>query len=124
MLLLKKIDWIIIIVSIFGICALFVFFYQPSQNVRLVIWADGTRTVRSLSDATFKITSKTGSVTVKVSDGKVRLIKSTCTDKWCIQMGPISRPGESMVCLPSKIMVTIEAEKPDAGGNQPDMITR
>ncbi len=125
MLGLRKLDWLLILFSLAGIILSLIFFYQPSQQKHLVIWADGERTVRSLHDSTFEVKSKSGSVTVKVSDGKVRLVESTCHDRWCIRMGPISRPGESMVCLPSKILVTIEARSPDdKDPDIPDMITR
>lgn len=43
-----------------------------------------------------------------VETGKVRVTESTCPDKVCARTGWISRPGQSIVCLPNKVVVRIE----------------
>lgn len=53
-----------------------------------------------------------GSVVV-IRDGAVSLRDATCPDRLCQQMGPISRGGESILCLPNRISIVIVAEEVD-----------
>ncbi len=123
MIPLKKIDKIIILVSILGIILSFIMIYRKSDRKILVVYADNKETIYSLKDADFTVKSREGSVNVKIRDGKVKVVESSCPDKWCTRMGKISAPGESIVCLPSKIFLIIrEAGKKNDNGI--DSITR
>lgn len=55
----------------------------------------------------FMVKSSEGYLYVEISEGKVRVIDSTCRDKLCIKEGWISHIGESIVCLPNRISITI-----------------
>ena len=46
-------------------------------------------------------------LTVAVSGGKVWIAESTCPGGDCVARGTISRPGESIVCLPARVTVSI-----------------
>ena len=46
-------------------------------------------------------------LTVAVSGGKVWIAESTCPGGDCVARGAISRPGESIVCLPARVTVAI-----------------
>jgi len=119
---LRKYDIIIIAISIVGIILSFVFLHRKAESKSLVIYADGRKKVYSLQNANFDVRTKYGMVKVKVSDGRARVIESTCPDKWCTRMGPIDEPGEYIVCLPSKIFIIIE-EKP-GNDREVDAISR
>ena len=45
--------------------------------------------------------------TVCVADGAAYVTEADCPDKLCVDHSPISRSGESIVCLPARITVTI-----------------
>jgi hypothetical protein len=45
---------------------------------------------------------------------KVRVISSPCLKKICIKQGWVSKPNQSIVCAPNRIVATIEA-KADSG---------
>ncbi len=49
-------------------------------------------------------------LTVVVEDGKVWVEKANCPDKVCEHSGKIHRVGESIVCLPSGVMIKIVGE--------------
>lgn len=53
-----------------------------------------------------------------IRDGKAFMESATCPDGVCVSHRPISREGETIVCLPHKVVVTI------IGGNEnePDVI--
>lgn len=46
--------------------------------------------------------------TIEVRDGKIRIKGATCTDQVCVKMGFISKPGETIVCLPHKVLIEIQ----------------
>ena len=48
--------------------------------------------------------------TVKVENGTVRVSASDCAGQDCVRHRPISRKGESIVCLPREIIVQIVGE--------------
>ncbi len=37
--------------------------------------------------------------------------KADCPDKLCVKQGKISKSGESIICLPHKVVVKISAEE-------------
>lgn len=43
-----------------------------------------------------------------IEDGRANMIWADCPDKICVNMKAISNMGESIVCMPEKIVVTIE----------------
>lgn len=54
-------------------------------------------------------------VKVVVKNGCARIDRSDCPDLCCVNSGAISRAGESIVCLPNRVSVTLSGEEmPDA----------
>ena len=43
-----------------------------------------------------------------IRDGKAFVERATCPDGICSNHRPISRDGESIVCLPHKVVITVE----------------
>jgi len=66
-------------------------------------------------DTVLPVVSADGhSNTVVVEDGQVRMQAADCPDQVCVRQGRISRDGESIVCLPHKLTVTVRSA--GAGG--------
>ena len=107
---LKKLDITIIIISVVGIIFSFLIFHRRADNMVLVVYADDRKKVYSLDDADFEIKSQHGRVKVQIRSGRARLVESSCPDQWCLRMGWIDEPGESIVCLPSRIFLVMEDE--------------
>ena len=42
-----------------------------------------------------------------IENGKADMIEATCPDGVCVDHAPISNVGETIVCLPQKVVVTI-----------------
>lgn len=55
-----------------------------------------------------EINSKTGVNIIKVSDDKISIVEANCPDKVCMKPGFIHKPGESLVCLPNRLMIQIK----------------
>jgi hypothetical protein len=58
---------------------------------------------------------------VEIIDEKVGMYEADCPDKVCYSPEYISRPGETIVCLPNRIVIEVKGEKPDA--DDEDIIT-
>lgn len=43
----------------------------------------------------------------EVKNGKIRLTKASCPDKICEKTGYIGSSGQSIICVPNKITVTV-----------------
>lgn len=51
----------------------------------------------------------------RVSGGKIRLEDAVCPDRICEKTGYIGSPGESIVCIPEKITVTVKSGESESG---------
>lgn len=45
---------------------------------------------------------------IEVRDDRIQMKSATCPDQVCVNMGFISRPGETIVCLPHKVLIEIQ----------------
>lgn len=61
-------------------------------------------------DRILKIKGPLGITEIEIRDGKVRVIKDPSRYKICINQGWISKSGEALICLPSRIIVSITGE--------------
>lgn len=52
---------------------------------------------------------------LSVSDGVVRMEAADCRDQICVHHRPVSRGGESIICLPHKLVVEIQGETEENG---------
>ena len=64
-------------------------------------------------------TGETGLNRLIIKDGKVWVKTASCPDGICAAHKPIHREGESIVCLPNKVVITV---KTTDHTNQPDVI--
>jgi hypothetical protein len=106
----KKLDALIIALCLIAAALLF-FLPQLSardQTARLIIsYRDGTEQTYSLaSDQVLTLHSGAHTLTVVMEDGTVRVSESDCPDGLC-RAGRIWRDGETLVCLPAGIVLTI-----------------
>ena len=49
--------------------------------------------------------------TVTISGGNVIVSEASCKNQVCVHHGQISKPGESIVCLPNRLVVSSESEE-------------
>ena len=51
---------------------------------------------------------------LSVRDGKISVISASCPSQDCVHTGRITRAGQSIVCLPEQVIVTLEDKTPSA----------
>ncbi len=72
---------------------------------------------------TFEIESKYGHNTVKIINGGVLVTKSDCPDQICVKEGFIDKPGQSIICLPHKLVIEIDGIKGEGKGAGIDAVS-
>lgn len=82
------------------------------QGNKVEITKDGKLWGTYSLDGEHKITIHDGKElnVVKISGGKVTMESANCKNQVCVHHSPVSRTGESIVCLPHKIVVSIKGE--------------
>lgn len=50
---------------------------------------------------------------LEVKDGKAHLTDASCPDKLCVSMGYINKSGQSIICLPNKVVIEIKGNTKD-----------
>lgn len=75
-----------------------------------VVYLDGVEQGRyPLSeDTTVEIRQGIGWNILQIRDGKADITEASCPDKVCVNHRPVNGQGESLVCLPNKMVVEIE----------------
>lgn len=97
------------------------FFLNRKEGAYAVVLKSGTEVARySLDEDGVYPILKEDTVTnlLVIADGKAEMAEAVCPDQICVHHRPISKVGETIVCLPHEIVVKIEAE----GGEAPDMV--
>ncbi len=93
-----------------------------ARGAEAVVTVDGA-TVAALplsEDAVLTVGEGQGfSNVIEVSGGRVRVRDADCPDRLCVRTGWVSRDGESVVCLPHKLVVTVRG-----GEAGPDAVSR
>lgn len=48
---------------------------------------------------------------ITIADGQVVMHSASCKNQVCVDHAPISMTGESIICLPNQVVVTIEGKE-------------
>lgn len=110
---------VILLLVIFFILVLAVIFssLKKKEGASVVITVEGNvyRTVSLTEDQEIEI-EKDGNVIniLSIRDGKADMVSATCPDKLCVHQKPVSKNGETIVCLPHQVVVEVKgSEKGD-----------
>ncbi|WP_407891828.1 NusG domain II-containing protein [Lacticaseibacillus sp. N501-2] len=81
-----------------------------------------------------KLTGHKGTTTWRYNDGhdwntivatgnQIQIKDANCQDQVCVRKGKISKPGQTIVCLPHKLLVEIKSTGHSSGNNTGGMVT-
>ncbi|MGN1094932.1 MAG: NusG domain II-containing protein [Eubacteriales bacterium] len=110
---------IILVVSVIFIAAaaFLIFTLTKSEGAYAVVLKDGKETARYPLSEDIEVEIKTGKDSfniLKIENGKADMILASCPDGICVDHKPIKYNGETIVCLPNKLVIRIDSE--DNGG--------
>jgi hypothetical protein len=75
-----------------------------------VVISDGKGIIACLPlavDRTLRVPGPLGETVVEIKGGVARVLTSPCPERACILSGGLSRPGQSAICLPNLVAVTV-----------------
>lgn len=122
---MKKADFIIIgvVIAIVGVLGFFLYVVNGDSGKYVQVEIDGkiVQTVKLDEDFEKQYSTNGETNTLTIKDGKAKITQANCPDKICANHMAISRNGESIICLPHKLVVTVvnEAE----GGDEIDFVS-
>lgn len=111
---MRKNDIILIVVVIlFAMGAMGIMYCNSLQGAVAVITVDGQvfETVSLQEDQVIMIPSGDDYNILQIKDGMVKMIEADCKDQICVNQKAIQYQGESIICLPHKVIVTIESDE-------------
>lgn len=105
---MKKRDLLIFLSVLFvALLAFIVRFITNSEKAGVVTVAKNGKTVYSAPLYENKTLRLEGN-TVEIKNGSVEVVYADCKNQICVEHKPISKKGESIVCLPNKVIVEIK----------------
>lgn len=114
----KKRDLLLIAVILAIACILFVVFriIYSEPPVQVEISVDGTliSTLNLNQDMELDIEGFNGGTNhLVIQDGQATMTDATCPDKVCVRTGQIHNTGQSIVCLPNRVIVMVIGSSPE-----------
>ena len=74
----------------------------------VIVTPDQTFEYALSEDTAFQIESRGITLFVTIMNGEVDVYKSDCSDGVCVNSAPISRTGETIVCAPAGVSITVK----------------
>ncbi len=109
---MKKKDMILIaavlVIALIGFAAIKM---TQKDGKEVVVTVDGKEVYKTSiqKDQTYKIPEKNGTNVMQIKDGKVTMKKADCRDQICADHKAIEKSGETIVCLPHKVVIEIKS---------------
>ena len=111
---------VLAVVALAAASALTVWPGRDSGSLTAVVTADGEELDRfapaDLAAGPRTYTHNGYTLTVTAEDGGLRVSEADCPTQDCVHTGAISRSGQSIVCLPARIIILLPGGQADPGG--------
>lgn len=106
-------DYILLIVLIIGIGVSFLMSFSASTGSTVIVELKDLPVYKGNLAENRKVTIKGthGDVRIQIRDGKVAVVFAECPNKVCVRTGWRSRSGESIICVPNRVIVRILGEE-------------
>ena len=90
---------------------------DESGALTAVVSVDGVETERlALEEAERTIQAGGYTLRLRLTETEVWVESSDCPTQDCVHTGHISRGGQSIVCLPARVIITLEGGQPEDTG--------
>lgn len=112
---MKKADLILVAGAIVVAAGIWLFYSAGAENgAGAEVTVDGVcKAFLPLDENdSIRIETEAGYNIVTVRDGEVFVTEADCRDQICVEHKKIRKTGETIVCLPHKLVVTITGDEP------------
>ncbi|MDE6904328.1 MAG: NusG domain II-containing protein [Lachnospiraceae bacterium] len=107
-----KTDFIVLLVilAVISLAGIFVVLNRENgETVVIFLQGDVYQEIPLTENREIEIQKEGVTVNVlNIRDGKADMTDADCPDKLCVHQKPISKSGETIVCLPNKIVVEVK----------------
>lgn len=105
---MNKKDFILIFIVILIALILILIVNKKQANIAYVYYDnDLILEIDLKKDDTYKVNGYNGEVIIEVKENKIRVNEENSPYHLCSKQGYISKQGESIVCLPNKIIIKL-----------------
>lgn len=89
-------------------------FFAADEKLTAYVYLDG-EVVEAVEFSELSESRKitVGGCEILLQNDGVSFVESECRDKLCIKKGKLRRKGDTMACVPEKVVVTLKSEKKD-----------
>lgn len=84
---------------------------KPGNEAEVYVDGSLVQTIDMTRDDIYLFDTSYGTNTVVVEGGEIRVSEADCPDKICMNMGGVSRSGETITCLPHKLVIEVHNDK-------------
>ena len=114
----NKIYIVVVIVLVFELVMLVWQNIRSKDNTVAEIVSDGevvnTIDLSDIDEAyEFEVRNESGYNKIRAEKGRIAVVEADCPDKVCMNPKHIEKPGQSLVCLPHKVMIEIKGMAED-----------
>lgn len=88
------------------------FFAPQGEDKKIEILCDGVpiKTIALPAEDSLIALGESGQIKLEIKDNQIRFVEADCPDKTCVRSGFIDKAGQSLLCLPNRIVVRIVGE--------------
>lgn len=105
---------LLLILAIIGGCLLL--FRKEGSTVKVTVDGQLYGSYSLNKNQTVEIKTENGYNLLVIENGTARIEEASCPDGICSSHRPICFSGSSIICLPNKVVVSVDVEEIDDGG--------
>ena len=111
---ITKGDIILVISLIITSVMLFAFSFSKSESLKAEIYVDGEKLHSiTLSEVTESYTLTENYCQLLIEKDGVSFVFSYCGDQLCVKRGKLKNQGDTMACVPEKVVVILKSDGKD-----------
>ncbi len=82
---------------------------KAGRSVTVEMNGETVRTFDLSEDVTYPVVTEAGENVLVIRGGEAWIESADCRDKVCVHRGKVRNAGETIICLPHKLVVTVRA---------------
>ncbi len=102
---------IILLFAIILLCGGLILFFgmnkKSGKKVRISVDGEEVKLIEMDDDYEYRLETPRGYNVVVIKDGIVSVTEADCPDKICVKHKPIDDIGETIICLPHKVVMEV-----------------
>ena len=102
---------VLVLVAVVSFVCIRLFAEGKGRSVKVYVDSKLSKTFDLGSDREYFIETNYGYNLLIIKNNRVRILDADCPNKICVDKGYISKNGESIICLPHHVVVTVESDE-------------